>query len=36
VVGDLEFTVGPMSRIGLMMEAAVSQRTIEALMKEQE
>jgi hypothetical protein len=36
VVGDLEFTVGPVSRIGLMMETAVSQRTTEALVEEQE
>jgi hypothetical protein len=36
MVGDLEFTVGPVSRMGLMMEAAVGQGTTEALVKEQE
>ena len=36
VIGGFELTVGPVRGIGFVMEAAVGQRTAEALVEEQE
>ncbi len=36
VIGGFEFAVGPVGRVGLVMEAAVSKRATETLVEEQE
>ena len=36
MIGGLEFAVGPMSCVGLMMKAAVGERATQTLVKEEE